>query len=176
MVPIVVMILITLSMVGVGFSSVTSDVINSGNFVTFTKIGGQVTPDDNTNTGDITNVVETTTITTDGDGNPISLPTYEITPQENLGGGKPVTFQFEGKFCIHLDITKNTSIKIGNNPVYTTSVAGYYIISGNTLVKKTLSEIIDGDLWSETSQTITFTFRGSDGYIGKTPLEFIFKS
>lgn len=178
LVPIVLMILIIASMAGVGYSALTSDVINSGNTITFTKIGGQVIPDDNTNTGTIVDIIETpTTIIVDGEE--ITLPTYEITPNVDLGQHQPLEFELIGEFCIWLNINKKITITIDtvDYEVKTQGqqVTGYFVLVGGAMVKRTLTEIINNDLWITTTNITTFSFHQQDAVAGATILKVIFK-
>ncbi len=177
LVPIVLMILIIASMAGVGYSALTSDVINSGNTITFTKIGGQVIPDDNT-TETIVDIVETpTTIIVDGEE--ITLPTYEITPNVDLGQHQPLEFELIGEFCIWLNINKKITITIDtvDYEVKTQGqqVTGYFVLVGGAMVKRTLTEIINNDLWITTTNITTFSFHQQDAVAGATILKVIFK-
>lgn len=178
LVPIVLMILIIASMAGIGYSAITSDVINSGNTITFTKIGGQVIPDDNTNTGTIVDIIETpTTIIVDGEE--ITLPTYEITPNVNLNQHQPLDFELVGEFCIWLDINKKITITIDtvDYEVKTQGqqVTGYFVLVGGAMVKRTLTEIINNDLWITTTNITTFSFHQEDAVAGATILKVVFK-
>ena len=178
LVPIVLMILIIASMAGIGYSALTSDVINSGNTITFTKIGGQVIPDDNTNTGTIVDIIETpTTIIVDGEE--ITLPTYEITPNVNLNQHQPLDFELVGEFCIWLDINKKITITIDtvDYEVKTQGqqVTGYFVLVGGAMVKRTLTEIINNDLWITTTNITTFSFHQKDAVAGATILKVVFK-
>lgn len=178
LVPIVLMILIIASMAGIGYSALTSDVINSGNTITFTKIGGQVIPDDTTITGTVVDIAETPTVII-VDGEEITLPTYEITPNVNLGQHQPLDFQLIGEFCIWLDINKKITITIDDvdYDVKTQGqqVTGYFVLVGGVMVKKTLTEIIDNELWITTTNITTFSFHQQDAVAGATILKVVFK-
>lgn len=179
-VPLVLFILCSTSMVGVGYSSLTSEVVNSDNVITFVRIDNRVTPVGN-NSELLTITKETTTI----DG--VEYPTYDVkfSKTPNLLNRLPITFEVEGNFCIYL---KTGFHFAGNDGVCTinndkecdikANIDGYFIFeyenSKPKLVKKSISTIIDNK-WINSGGTYTFEFPTADTRTGNDFFKFIFK-
>lgn len=181
-VPIIILLLCSASIVGVGYSSLSSEVINSGNFVSFVRVNNPVEP-----TGPSSDLIvppEPGTINVGG----VDYPTYDIEFEDTPGllTRTPIDLDLEGAFCFHLKTGifsfGGTFIINGYSYDIPWNVNSYYTLIDTdnnpatkpVLTKKTLPQIIGDNLWITTNSTSTFTFSGFDTYDNDF-LSFVFK-
>lgn len=183
LIPIIIVLLCSASMVGIGYSSLSSDVVNSGNAITFVRINdSHVDP-----TGPNSDLILPPTsnpITIDG----VDYPSYNIEFIENPGNNVPLNFDLQGAFCFYLNVTKPNATFTINGDTYNPpkGTTGYHTLIDHDnnpatkpiLTKKTFPEIINGNggngLWITSNTTSTFSFHWQDANSNNF-LMFVFK-
>lgn len=169
-VPIVLMFLITASMIGFAYSSVTSDVINSDNEITFSRVGGEV----KIIKGNVR--IETEIISLGNDETGLA---YNIIAIDAITSGKPIELDIQGPFCVYINgyFTAPVTVQIYGNTYSNTKTAGYYTLIDSGFKKTNINEIITGDKWIPNVDVTNFAFYGIT-HIPKDsiPFKIIFKN
>lgn len=155
-VAIIITILITVSMAGVAYSAVKSDVINTDNSIKFTRIGGEITI-----VSDNLKISAPEIISVGDDGK--TILSYNIVAKKAILSSRMTKLNVEGPFCINFVKSfawqermwvDGDSNEMSNQPL------GYYTIvdPDPELVQRSIENIVSGDIWIENYNVTVLEF------------------